>query len=146
MSSKETIQFLFKFVPQYTTSPPMVEIINNGLQLLPPQEILKTQEIEIQVELDGTKHNVLEIKRSNHNGTDSQLLALTSLWADGIDLKQVLNGTKFYPEYPLPWYDEQVSQGIVWPEWHQGWLEWGWNGTWKMSYDTPFYDWLLKEL
>ena len=65
---------------------------------------------------------------------------------DGIDLKRVLNHTKFYPEYPLVWYNEQLAQGIQWPESHQGWLGWGWNGTWKMVYHTPFYDWLLKEV
>ena len=147
MTDKETIQFLFKFATEYTTTPPTVEIVNNGVTVLPVTEIFDNQEIELHIDLySNIKDYVLEINRGNHDGAAPQMLSLVSVQTDGIDLKRVLNHTKFYPEYPLVWYNEQLAQGIQWPESHQGWLGWGWNGTWKMVYHTPFYDWLLKEV
>jgi hypothetical protein len=147
MTDKEQIKFLFKFDSQYTTTPPIVEIVNNGIQVVSPQEIDKACDVEIIVDLDISVSNcLLEIKRSNHDGSTPQTLNLVGIFADDIDLNKVLNHSKFYPEYPELWYSEQLAQGTSWPEFHYGWLSWGWNGTWQMSYATPFYDWLLKEL
>ena len=47
MTYKETIHFLFKFSPQYTTTPPNVEIVNNGVTVLPVTEISDNQEVEL---------------------------------------------------------------------------------------------------
>jgi hypothetical protein len=69
-----------------------------------------------------------------------------TLTADGNNLAPILNHTEFYPTYPRIWHQEQISQGKDWPKFHKGWLNWGWNGCWKMHYDAPFYDWLLKNL
>lgn len=147
MPSKEQIKFLFKFEPDYTTTAPVVEIVNNGVQVFSPQEIPNACDIEIIVDLDsGVSNCVLEIRRSGHDGSTPQVLKLKEVSADGIDLNKILNHSRFYPQYPEPWYSEQIAQGIECPEFHYGWLEWGWNGTWQLSYATPFYDWLLKEV
>jgi hypothetical protein len=144
---KEIIEFLFEVDSEWTNLPPTIEIYNNNQQIVAPCEILTAQTFECIIELDYDKKiNLLEIKRNNHDGCTPQLLQLISLKADGNDLAPILNHTKFYPNYPQPWYHEQLSQGNTCPEFHLGWLSWGWNGTWQMSYSTPFYEWLLKEL
>lgn len=147
MIDNEILHFSFRLEPHYTNSAPQIEILNNGIQILPITSINTHQDINVSVEVESNLQNcVLEIRRSNHDEVTPQTLLLQTVEVDGIDLKKILDRTKFYPRYPSQWLSEQQSQGVSWPEAHQGWLEWGWNGVWKLEYRTPFYDWLLKEL
>lgn len=143
----EQIFFTFKFDSVWSLTPPVIEIINNDIQICPPTEIKCSTQLILPIDLTTTQTNgCLKIIRSNHDGVTNQTCQLVSVTADDIDLQKILNHTKFYPIYPRPWYDEQLSQGKDWPEFHYGWITWGWNGTWMLEYSTPFYDWLLKKL
>lgn len=143
----EQISFTFNFDSAWSLTPPVIEIINNDIQICSPTEIKGPTQLILPIDLETTQSNgCLKIIRSNHDEVTDQTCQLVSLIADDIDLQKILNHTKFYPIYPRPWYDEQVSQGKNWPEFHCGWTTWGWNGTWMLEYSTPFYDWLLKKL
>jgi hypothetical protein len=147
LSQKEIIQFRFEFESEWTNAPPVIEIKNNGQRLIEPISINGKQSAECSIEmLPGLHNNVLEIVRSNHDEQTQQICKLVDIKVDDHSIKSILNHTEFYPQYPKIWYQEQVLLGKDWPSFHIGWLNWGWNGTWKMYYDTPFYSWLLKKL
>lgn len=146
-TEKEIIQFCFEFDSEWTNAPPIVEIRNNNQQIVEPTLIHGRQSVECLIEmLPGQKENVLEIVRSNHDEQTPQICKLLDVKVDNNSLKLILDHTKFYPQYPKIWYQEQISLGKECPLFHTGWLNWGWNGSWTMHYDTPFYDWLLNKL
>ena len=147
MATQEIINFAFEFESVYTKDAPTIEIFFDSIKIFPLTTVSQAITINVPMEINSnfTLHH-LEVRRGNHNEIDSQSLCLKSVRADDIDLKKILPHTKFYPKYPLQWHAEQLVQGTVWPEFHSGWLEWGWNGTWKMEFTSPFYTWLLHEL
>ena len=149
MTNKETLCFIFSLEPQFLHKPPVMEIIYNHKQILAPCEIVEKQDIAIDIDIDLDNQldgGLLEIKITNHDGANHQTLTLSKLKVDDIDMAKILDHSRFYPEYPEPWLSEQHALGIQWPEFHTGWLEWGWNGTWQFRFQVPFYDWLLKTL
>jgi hypothetical protein len=143
----ETIHFTFEFDSDWKNSPPVIEIKNNDIQIVAPRAIEGPEKIDCILNLELNKiDNVLQIIRSNHDECNSQICQLVTIKADDNNLSRILNHTKYYPKYPAVWYQEQLDQGQILPQFHKGWLSWGWNGVWEMSYTVPFYDWLLNEL
>lgn len=144
MTPKEIISLTLEFDSEYAVNPPVIDILHNNQTVLNDVSIIAKQKIDIDLELDANQNCVLEINRKAHDNTHHQICKFLSLSVDGIDISSVLNYGLFYPEYPEPWFTEQLSMGTHWPQSHCGWREWGWNGAWRLEYSTPFYTWLLK--
>jgi hypothetical protein len=147
LNQNEIVQFSFVFDSEWSSTAPVIEIRNNNQQVVAPMSVTGKQTVQCLIEmLPGQKNNVLEIVRSNHDEQTQQLCQLVELKADDNNLNLILNHAEFYPQYPKIWYQEQVLLRKEWPLFHKGWSSWGWNGSWQMKYDTPFYDWLLEKL
>lgn len=141
----EEIQLEFAFEAEWTNQPPVVQIYNNDLPLSEPIEIKKLTELTFNLALPtDVTDGYIRIIRSNHDEKTHQVCHLSGLKIDSIDLTRIMNHSRFLPKYPEIWHMEQTQQGIHWPDHHNGWTSWGWNGVWELVYQTPVYTWLLK--
>ena len=52
----------------------------------------------------------------------------------------------YTPIYPEPWATQQKNNGIELPESITNSPDLGHNGTWSLSFTSPFYMWLLENL
>jgi len=143
-SHMETISFALTFSSNWIKHPPIVSIRNDNITIVEPTEIDSVRVIEFALTITTEQAHTLEIIRSNHDEVHDQLCRLDQFQADNLDITEVLDHGRFYPIYPRLWYMEQQAKNIHWPEYHDRWREWGWNGTWQLRYQAPFFSWLLK--
>lgn len=144
ISLMETISFDLAFSSEWSEQPPVISIRNDNKVIIESIEIDGMRSIEFDLKLELDQPHTLEIIRSNHDEVHDQICQLDKFQADGLDVTDILDFAKFYPIYPRIWHAEQQAQNISWPEYHERWREWGWNGTWRLQYHAPFFTWLLK--
>jgi hypothetical protein len=147
-SKIEHVKLILEFNADYQLDPPILEIKNNNQLLLKKTEITESRKFEFDLSLvnDRCLPVSLEIIRSNFNGIDQQIVTLDKIYLDDINLSKICYQAKYYPIYPEPWISEQRDIGVEWPEYLTGVSSWGWNGVWKLDYETPIYTWLLKNV
>ena len=71
-----------------------------------------------------------------------QMLHIKSIEIDDINLGALVYEGVYKPTYPEPWASEQNDL----PETLKNVTQMGHNGTWTMSFTSPFYMWLLENL
>lgn len=140
----EHLEISLEFDADWTKTAPLIVVKNSDTVVVEATEINAPTVIDFTLDLESNLDFSLCIHRSGHDGANQQICKLLSFKVDGIDISSIMDHGKFYPEYPEPWFTEQKEQNIHWPEYHLRWREWGWNGVWKLDYNTPFYTWLLK--
>jgi hypothetical protein len=140
----ETIDFRFELQSNFVSNPPRFSIYNNDKLVFEETPVQDLYTAEFSLLMSNQIENVLQIMRTNHDERTDQQLILNKVYADDIDLENILNQGKYYPIYPEPWHSQQKEQNNDLPEYYSGSLCWGWNGVWKLEYTTPFYQWLLK--
>jgi len=113
--------------------------------------------VEFEHELEGDKDYKLIIERSGKNVIDTrvdaegkiyrdQLLHIKSIEIDEIDIGAMVYEGIYTPEYPEPWYSQQVSAGKTPEKSFKNVTTMGHNGTWTLAFESPFYMWLLENL
>jgi len=144
----ETVIFTFDFSSTFTVTPPEFCIKHNSNVVYDVTPVNDFLHVELPIELPITRNDtcILEVERSGFDSINEQLLRIDKVAVDGINLKKICYSSKFYPIYPEPWISEQKAIGKIWPEFHYGWVEWGWNGKWVLKYQTPIYTWLLENV
>jgi hypothetical protein len=140
----ETITVGLEFDSVWQSVPPTIEIVNDGKIVVPVTPIKSKMILSFNLASESDCNHTLEIHRCGHDGAEQQIGIFTCILADELDISPLIDHGRFYPIYPEPWISEQRQQGIDWPKYHQRWREWGWNGTWRLDYQAPFYTWLLK--
>lgn len=142
----EIINFKFEFESKFVYNPPKLSIYNNDDLVYKNTLVENSHTAEFDLSMSDQTENVLQVMRLNHDERTDQQLILKKVYADNIDLANILNQGKYYPNYPEPWHSQQKEQNNNLPEFYDGALCWGWNGVWKLEYTTPFYTWLLKNV
>ena len=140
----ETIHIGLTFDSVWQSAPPTIEIVNDGRIVVPSTPITTKTILTFDLESWSGRNHTLEVNRRGHDGAEQQICNFVNFAADELDVSALIDHGRFYPVYPEPWISEQRQQGIDWPAYHQRWREWGWNGTWRLDYRSPFYTWLLK--
>ncbi len=113
--------------------------------------------IEFEQELEEDKEYNLIIMRSgkimgqtviNENGDvlKDQLLHIKSMEIDEIDLGALVYEGIYTPRYPEPWASQQCQAGVDLKESFKNVTVMGHNGTWRFTFGSPFYVWLLENL
>lgn len=113
--------------------------------------------IEFEVELEEDKNHSLTIKRGNKGKNQTvvnekgdilkdQLLHIKNINIDEIDIGALVFEGVYTPDYPQPWAKQQAELGNKLPETLKNVTQMGHNGTWSMSFASPFYMWLLENL
>jgi hypothetical protein len=71
------------------------------------------------------------------------LLHVESIEIDEIDIGTLKwTASSYFPDYPDSYLDETQKQIKE----LKGFVDLGWNGTWKLPFASPFYIWLLENL
>jgi len=75
-----------------------------------------------------------------------QLLHIKSIEIDDIDLGHLVYEGIYTPDYPEPWATQQRASGQDLTESFKNVTKMGHNGTWSLTFKSPFYMWLLENL
>ena len=117
----------------------------------------KPDVIEFEHEFTEGEENELIIKRSgktkgqtvvNDNGDilKDQSLHIKSIEIDEIDIGALVYEGVYTPEYPEPWASQQIQAGSELKKSFKNVTSMGHNGTWRFTFASPFYMWLLENL
>jgi len=159
MANKEKLKFRLELWATHWDKKPKAEIKINT-ESKHSAEISGTEDkptlIEFEHELtEGEKYD-LQVVRSNKDSSQTklengeivkdQLLHIKSIEIDEIDIGSLVYEGWYYPEYPEPWATQQREAGNELVEKFKNATILGHNGTWKLSFESPFYMWLLENL
>lgn len=156
MSDTETLHFKIGLKSTSKHKKPLIKVLVSGNEFY--NDYLNSLDGELQyIEFDASVaegKNALQIILLNkesrdtildNNGTiiEDLILEIDSIEIDEIsidNLKWTLS--KYYPIYPIEYTDKiQKSVTEVLECVHLGW-----NGTWELEFDSPFYVWLLENI
>jgi len=156
----EELNFKLKLYATYWDKAPSCDILVGDQQLW-SGEIKGTKDkpniIEFTVQLEEGKSHSLLLKRYGKDGKQcvvndkgdilkDQLLHISEIEIDDINIGSLVYEGIYTPEYPEPWASQQAKAGVELPKDFKNVKEMGHNGTWTFSFASPFYMWLLENL
>jgi len=155
----EKIKFKIEVYSTYWNKPPVLKLQLNDKTFYNDtvkSGIKDPTMIQFEASLkEGEKYN-LSLHRSNkdnkqcvvENGNivKDQLLHIKSIEIDEIDIGSLIYNGVYTPEYPEPWYSQQVAEGNTPEKSYKNVSAMGHNGTWTLAFESPFYMWLLENL
>jgi hypothetical protein len=156
----ERLKFKLELYGTYWDKPPFAEILINGqsqIKLEITGALQKPNIIEFEKEFTEGETGTLTILRSlkDHKQTKlnakgeiekDQLLHIKSIEIDEIDIGSLVYEGVYEPDYPEPWYSQQVKAGTILPKTFTNVTRMGHNGSWTLKFQSPFYMWLLENL
>lgn len=156
MSDQETLHFKLGLKSTSKHKQPLIKILVSGTEFY--SDYLDSLNGELKyIEFDADileGQNTLQIILLNKESIDTVLdengkivedmiLSIDSIEIDDIDLgtlKWTLS--KYFPIYPEEYLNEtQKSLSEL-----TNFVDLGWNGTWELEFQSPFYIWLLENL
>lgn len=155
----EKLKFKLELWAQYWDKAPHASILIND-HIYCSHEIKGTEKqptvIEFEHELtEGEKYRLV-IERSGKDTKQTvmdkgliikdQLLQIKSIEIDEIDIGALVYEGVYAPIYPEPWATQQLQAGNALPESFKNVTTIGHNGRWVLSFESPFYMWLLENL
>ena len=156
----EQLKFKLELYSTYWDKLPKVEIIV-GRESMYNGEIASSEKNPTVIEfnktlVEGEKYNLV-IKRSgkfkNQTVLDTngkiikdQLLHIKQIEIDEIDIGALVYEGIYTPDYPEPWYSQQIESGHTPDKTFKNVTAMGHNGTWTLAFESPFYMWLLENL
>ena len=156
----EKLKFRLELYATMWDKPPHAEILINDENHF-KGEITGTEKkpdvIEFDVTLDeGKEYNIVINRLGKSKGQTvvntkgdiikDQLLHISRIEIDEIDLGSLVFEGIYTPKYPEPWASQQKSAGTELPETLKNVTRMGHNGTWTFKFESPFYMWLLENL
>ena len=155
----EKLKFKLELWAEYWDKAPRADILINDHSHF-DKEITGTEKeptvVEFEHELtEGEKYGLV-IERSGKTAKQTvvensqiikdQLLHIKSIEIDEIDIGALVYEGMYTPKYPEPWSTQQKQAGIALPESFKNVTCIGHNGRWVLSFESPFYMWLLENL
>ena len=155
----EKLKFKLELYATMWDKPPVADIKINEKSFF-KEEITSTNDkptiIEFEHELEESKSYNLIINRLNKDAKQTivkdgkiikdQRLHIKSIEIDEIDIGSLVYDGVYKPNYPEPWASQQAKAGNKLPETLKNVTQMGHNGTWTLSFTSPFYMWLLENL
>lgn len=84
---------------------------------------------------------------SEGNIVEDLLLNIESIEIDDIDLGALKwTASSYEPKYPERYEREQNRAGVALPKVVKNCINLGWNGTWILPFESPYYIWLLENI
>ena len=111
-----------------------------------------SQSYEHEIDIEEGEH-VLTI--NNHYSADPKTACvIEKVTFDDIDLGIIAYSGEYRPDYPEPWYTDECAAGRTPKEVWGGKdsqdgstpMFMGWEGSYKLKFYTPLYEWLLEHL
>ena len=75
-----------------------------------------------------------------------KLVNIEKIVLDEVDIRENIWEATYKPIYPEPWATQQAEAGNKLPETLKNVTQMGHNGTWTLTFTSPFYMWLLENL
>ena len=156
----ETLKFKIELYASYWDKKPTCKIILNqhekwaneiaGSEQKPDliefeHTFTEGEKYQLVIKREG-KDNSQTILNDKGDITHDQLVHIKSIEIDDIDLGGLVYEGVYKPEYPEPWYSQQKINGDAPPSEFKNSLHMGHNGTWTLTFESPFYMWLLENL
>ena len=155
----EKLKFKLELYATMWDKPPVANIKINEKSYF-NEEIASTDDkptiIEFEHELEEGKSYNLIINRLGKDKNQTiiedgkiikdQLLHIKSIEIDEIDIGSLVYNGVYKPNYPELWASQQAKAGNKLPETLKNVTQMGHNGTWTLSFTSPFYMWLLENL
>lgn len=153
----ETINFYIEFESVFWDQPPKATILVNNQTMFNGAIDQKKFTVEFFATLEFNQMHTLYIKRYNKlpgqcmilgdGSLQDQILILKKLKIDGIDIQNLVNTMSYNcPEYPEPWATEQRNSGVKLEEKILAETYFGHNGSWYITFTSPFYKFLYKNI
>jgi hypothetical protein len=156
----EKIKFKLNLYATMWDQPPVAEIKLNSKSYY-KSEITGTEQdptvIEFEAELtEGSEYNLI-IDRSGKGKNQTvindkgdilkdQLLHIKGIEIDEIDIGGLVYEGVYTPKYPEPWATQQRESGQDLKDSFKNVTNMGFDGTWNLRFESPFYMWLLENL
>jgi len=142
----EILTFDFKFTSKYNKIPPNLKIMIDN-ECVTNVAVEDSYHIKYDKKLFFEDHNIKIIKSGKTNDDPDQALIIETIMVDNINLQRlVYNNSIFYPCYPEPWATQQIKTGNALQNSVIGDKFLGHDGTWNLSFSSPFYKFLIKEI
>lgn len=122
------------------------------------KSVNETEYFEFEAEIPEGKHT-LDIMLFNKRYGDTQLdtegniisdmlLNIDSIEIDEIDVGTLKwSASEYRPDYPNPYTNSYLKENKEPPpEVIKNCVNLGWNGTWSLTFESPFYIWLLENM
>jgi hypothetical protein len=160
MSDKETLHFKIGLSGSSAKKHPKFKIFVNNIEFVYTQltsDVNVTEYFEFDAEIaEGECALVIELVNksmhdtvldNNGNIVEDLLLNIDSIEIDEIDLGSLLwTASDYMPNYPEKHIAKMTQLGQQLPESVKNCVNLGWNGTWTLTFTSPFYIWLLETL
>jgi hypothetical protein len=105
-------------------------------------ELIEDAEYKLEISLLN-KLPIDTIKDADDNITEDMLLSIKSIDIDDINLGPLIwTNSIYYPKYPDCYQNEEQKKISK----VKNCVDLGWNGTWTLSFTSPFYVWLLENI
>lgn len=155
MNSSEILKFRIGLSSSLSHKKAMFTIGVDGIEYVNSKLSVEKNEVEyfeFECEIsDDSQHTLYisflnklpsdTIQDSDGNIVEDFLLSIKSVEIDDIELDKLKwSLSTYYPKYPNSYLDE-TQKNI---EEVKKCVDLGWNGTWKLTFSSPFYVWLLE--
>ena len=155
----EKLKFKLELYATMWDKPPIADIKINEKSYF-KEEITSIKDkptiIEFEHEFEENKSSNLIIDRLGKDKKQTivedgkivkdQSLHIKSIEIDEIDIGSLIYDGVYKPNYPEPWATQQAEAGNKLPETLKNVTQMGHNGTWTLTFTSPFYMWLLENL
>jgi hypothetical protein len=157
MRNQEIIDFKIKFTPQFWNRPPVACILIDDEVKFHDAITHQNSIVEFFHTMSFDQKHCLTILRSgktddqvrkNPDGSyDDQALIIDQIKIDGIDIRNIIYTDSYNePSYPSVWAKEQQDAGVILKQYIPGETYLGHNGTWKLHFTSPFYQFIMDKL
>lgn len=149
----ESVKFKIGLSGTYWNRPPQFKIILSGKEFVSDVITKSSGDVEyheftadmeegeqlLEIQLLGKEFS--DVKKDADGGVaEDQLLNIESIEVDGIDLGNLkYSASVYYPLEPQAYNDEIISE-------LKECVNLGWNGSYTIKFQSPFYLWLLETL
>ena len=121
-------------------------------------------EQQAKIELNGAEEKVIKFNAELEDGEHTieithdfsadniSALVIEKIIMDEIDIGVISYSGTYTPTYPEPWYSDEVDAGRTPKETIGNGVDgsaplfMGWEGSYKLQFSTPLYEWLLENI
>jgi hypothetical protein len=133
------VKLAITLTPKLANTPPWVLVSVPGA--VHRVELCETQQVELEFTAPS---GWIELVFYNKPDTDNTMaVIIDKIEFFGISDPRFVWAGVYTPEYPEPWYSQQIEKPPVHlPQ--QNYM--GWNGNWRLDFSVPVFTWMHKTL
>ena len=121
----------------------MIRLQLNDMQIFEGR-LAEARVFSISADLSVGSHQlILEYMEKTNKDVD-QAIEIDRIDFEGITADRFVWAGEYTPDYPEPWASEQRALGIELAEKRYDSTFLGWNGVWRLDFETPIFAWIHR--